>query len=349
MYFDHSSSLSITVLVLVLVVSHTFLKLYSTTTMRVSMVMFAASCLARPRVSLAFMPYSIGRRISCHGHGLRLLSSSALGLNQNDVDLDVDITTTSSKSTSKTSPSFTPSTLPSTKSIKGVIFDMDGTLIKPCIDFAEMRRRIYDIADTDPLLQDKSEVERRGDVLHLYTTFSEKGQVAAKAVFDDIEAKALRDMMLMPSIGDLCNFLDGKGIPRAVLTRNVGKSIEVMQEKLWESKSVKEFFPVVNRESEGSDGRTLEMKPSPDAIFHICNVWGCDPKDVLMVGDSAADDIVAANRAGCGGSVLLNFNGLQLDNDSGDGDARSEEEIRERIPTIVIHGLEELQEILEAN
>ncbi len=317
--------------------------------------MFAASCFTRQRVSFAFTPYFVGRRISIsstyyNDHSLRLLSSSsALGLSQNDIEMDVDNSITSSSTSSTSSTSFTPSTLPSTKSIKGVIFDMDGTLIKPCIDFADMRRRIYEIADTDPLLQDKSEVERRGDVLKLYTTFSDEGQVAAKVVFDDIEAKALRDMMLMPNIGDLCNFLDGKGIPRAVLTRNVGKSIEVMQEKLWESKSVKEFFPVINRESEGSDGRMLEMKPSPDAIFHICNVWGCDPKDVLMVGDSAADDIVAANRAGCGGSVLLNFNGLQLDNDSGDGDARSEDERRERVPTIVIHDLGELQEIMEAN
>lgn len=242
-----------------------------------------------------------------------------------------------------------PGLLPNINSIKGIIFDMDGTLIKPSIDFAELRRRVHELADTDPLLRDEPEEVRRGDVLEMHNTFSPEGQVLVQEVFDDIEEMALKAMTLMDNCGDLCHFLDERGIPRAVLTRNVERSVDVMQEKLWETSNVKGFFPTVNRNTVGMNGKALEIKPSPDSIYYICSTWGCDPKDVLMVGDSVSDDIVAANRAGCGGSVLLNFNGKKWDNDSGGRgtDGMDEDQLKEREPTIVIHDLRDLQQILE--
>lgn len=239
--------------------------------------------------------------------------------------------------------------LPNIKSIKGIIFDMDGTLIQPSIDFSELRRRVHELADIDPLLRDEPEEVRRGDVLEMHSTFSPEGQALVQEVFDDIEDMALRGMTLMDNCGDLCHFLDERGIQRAVLTRNVERSVGVMQEKLWETSNVKGFFPTINRNTVGVNGKALEIKPSPDSIYHICSVWGCDPKDVLMVGDSVSDDIVAANRAGCGGSVLLNFNGKKWDNDSGGRgtDGMSEDQLKEREPSIVIHTLGDLQQILE--
>uniref|UniRef100_A0A7S3QG91 Phosphoglycolate phosphatase n=1 Tax=Chaetoceros debilis TaxID=122233 RepID=A0A7S3QG91_9STRA len=238
--------------------------------------------------------------------------------------------------------------LPNINSIKGIIFDMDGTLIQPSIDFPELRRRVHELADTDPLLRDEPEEVRRGDVLNMHNTFSPKGQALVQEVFDDIEEMALRGMTLMDNCGDLCHFLDERGIPRAVLTRNVERSVGVMQKKLWETSNVKGFFPTVNRNTVGMNGKALEIKPSPDSIYHICSIWGCDPKDVLMVGDSVSDDIVAANRAGCGGSVLLNFKGRKWDNDSGGRgtDGMGEDQLKEREPTIVIHDLGDLQQIL---
>ena len=70
-----------------------------------------------------------------------------------------------------------------------------------------------------------------------------------------------------------------------------------------------------------------------------------------MVGDSAADDIVAANRAGCGASVLLvRKGGTQLDTDSGDGvGGDSEVEVQERTPSLVVESLEELRRVLEGS
>lgn len=277
---------------------------------------------------------------------LRSLSSNKVaGLNSSDAyaqnDYKIEVPQVSKASESEGG-------LPSTNKIKGVIFDMDGTLVKPCIDFAGMRERVYEIADSDPLLQNEPEERRRGDVLELYHDFSEEGQILAKAVFEDIESNALRDMTLMESVGDLCNFLDREGILRAVLTRNVGKSVDVLHEKLWNKHSAKEFFPAVNRETEGGEGQgVLPSKPSPDAIYHICNIWGMSTKEVIMVGDSDADDIAAAFRAGCAGRVLLRYGGKSFDNDAGGGDAINDSERMEREPTLTISNLGDLLNMME--
>ena len=243
--------------------------------------------------------------------------------------------------------------IPPMDDIVGVIFDMDGTLIKPCIDFADMRSRVYAIADADSNLKHKPEEERRGDILELYQFLSDEGKALAKAVFDDIEAKAMRDMELMDSVGDICHFLDDKGIKRAILTKNVEKSVIGMQEMMRNEHSIKEFFPCVNRETKGGDGDessdTLPSKPSPEAILHICKVWGCSPADVIMVGDSAADDIAAAHRAGCGGRVLLQLNGESVDNDAGGGDAVTDAERAERVPSLTVSNLSELLSIMQSS
>jgi histidinol phosphatase-like enzyme len=56
------------------------------------------------------------------------------------------------------------------------------------------------------------------------------------------------------------------------------------------------------------DHLQFPYKPSPEALIHICDTWGIPPASVIMVGDSAKDDIVCGNRAG-GVTVLLDSEG----------------------------------------
>lgn len=46
-------------------------------------------------------------------------------------------------------------------------------------------------------------------------------QEAAHAAIAEIEAQALRDMQLMPGVLELSQKLDERGVPRALVTRNV--------------------------------------------------------------------------------------------------------------------------------
>jgi len=216
--------------------------------------------------------------------------------------------------------------------LKGVIFDMDGTLIKSVIDFPDMRRRIYEVASEDLGID-----VREGDVLALAKSLSVQGQEKANSVFRDIEAKAIRDMELNEGMLDLCEFLDKLRIPRALLTRNVEATVEHLHKSKMHATA--RFHPAISRDTV-LKGEIIRPKPFPDAIIYICQQWGCEPSQVVMVGDSLHDDIVAANRAG---SISVHLTTIH-DNDSGTASASSDDE---QVPDIVIQSLRELQEILQ--
>ena len=192
----------------------------------------------------------------------------------------------------------------------GIIFDMDGTLLKPAINFTKMRNGIYAICDAYEHTKNV-----RGDVLELVDSkFNAEQKVAAKHVFDEIEREALEAMQLMEGVVDVLKMCDENGVKKAVLTRNVLKSVEYMQREILKNLEVQiaDFDDIVARDTIVCR-KIIPSKPEPDAILHICEQWNCHPVDVIMVGDCKADDVVAANRAGCA-SIWLNTG---KDNDAG--------------------------------
>ncbi|KAI8476002.1 MAG: HAD-like domain-containing protein [Monoraphidium minutum] len=152
---------------------------------------------------------------------------------------------------------------------------MDGTLTVPVIDFALMRRKVG---------------VTQGDILDVINSWPEAEQARAHAAIKEIEAQALQDMKLMPGLHELCELLDSAGVPRGLITRNVRSSIEYFHDNHFTS--ARRFAPAISREC------AFPYKPSPVALLHICEEWGVAPGEVIMVGDSAKDDIVCGNRAG---------------------------------------------------
>jgi len=249
-----------------------------------------------------------------------------------------------------------PRTAPS-PSIKGVIFDMDGTLVRHAIDFADLRRRVYAVADADPV----GRRLERDCVLALAERLSPDGTARCRSIFADVERRALADMEPMAGGPDLVRFLRERGVRRAVLTRNVAASAARMADLYrrdgpgddgdGDDGAAPPFAPIVARDTRTGPhgGAPLRSKPHPDGILHVCDVWGCRPEEVIMVGDSANDDVAAANRAGCGGAVLLTQpGGARLDTDSGYSVGDSEEERQERTPSLEVESLMELKTHLEA-
>lgn len=272
--------------------------------------------------------------------------SSLLHSTSGEMESDV-ITTRASAQEINPSIKINKYEIPSLSDLEGVIFDMDGTLTQPCIDFTTMRRRVYDICNQDSKISEDEKPVTSGCVLELYNYLSPEGQQKCKTVFAEIEKDALENMKFMDDMVDLVSFLDEQGIRRAVLTRNVETSLDFMQDKLLKEEGIGPFFPAVARDTQiqvsATTTRNLIPKPDPDSILHICEQWNCEPKDVIMVGDSATDDIQCANRAGCA-SVLLRFNGGEWDNDSGN----SEEAIEvDTIPTVILERLGELKQLLQ--
>lgn len=210
---------------------------------------------------------------------------------------------------------------------------MDGTLVKPCIDFGEMRRRIYSVAS-----RDLDKCIKEGCVLELAETLSETGREQANRILHEIESDAIERMQVMDGMMELCAWLDENGMERGLLTRNVERSVEAFHDKI--RPALKPFSPAVARNTQHPlSEETILPKPHPDAIHYICEHWGCLPSEVIMVGDSLKDDVVAANRAGCI-SVFLD---MGKDNCSGNEETSSKEE---REPSLTVSSLSELQDLL---
>jgi len=243
---------------------------------------------------------------------------------------------------------------------------MDGTLIQHVIDFPSMRRRIYQVADDDPIGRSLEKT----CVLELAAQLSPEGRRKADEIFQEIEERALRDMELKEGAVELMRFLGERGLRRGVLTRNMERNVFHMRKMYhaeltrWQrtqeniedetngtvdEESIFHAIVARNTKSKPEDEEPIKSKPHPDGIIHICSLWGCHPSEVIMVGDSANDDITAANRAGCGGAVLLTQpGGTRLDTDSGFAVGGSEEEMRERTPSLIVESLLELRDCLKA-
>ena len=169
------------------------------------------------------------------------------------------------------------------RKIKGVIFDMDGTLTKPNLDFKKMRTRIG--CKTQNILKEVDE------------EFDEVQRKRAYEIIQEMEDEALKTMECVEGAVELAKLLDLLCIPRALVTRNVKSSVDHFHGVAWKdgangNKMMKPFHPVCSREF-------VPYKPAPDSLLYICEQWGVKPEEVMMVGDSPKDDVVAGNRAGC--------------------------------------------------
>ena len=145
----------------------------------------------------------------------------------------------------------------------------------PCIDFADMRRRV-------------GVPESGGDILDIINGWPEAQRAVAYATIAEIEEQALRDMKVMPGAEELCSYLDSNNIPRALVTRNVSSSVDFFHRTAF---NLPPFFPALSRE-------WTPYKPDPAALHHIAEHWGIDTREMVMIGDSPKDDIVCGNRAG---------------------------------------------------
>ncbi|QDZ20995.1 haloacid dehalogenase-like domain-containing protein [Chloropicon primus] len=168
------------------------------------------------------------------------------------------------------------------RGVRGVIFDMDGTLTIPCLDFVKMRRRAGEALGRDI---------GRGDMLaEVAKEECEEKRAAALRAIKEVEREGHEKMKLARDVSAVCSFLDERNIPRAILTRNSRESLDYFHDRL---PNIPEFAPAVSRDC------GFRPKPHPDALKHISeNVWGFSPTEVIMIGDSAKDDVRAGKRAG---------------------------------------------------
>eukprot|EP00252_Welwitschia_mirabilis_P014214 TRINITY_DN31289_c0_g1_i1.p1 TRINITY_DN31289_c0_g1~~TRINITY_DN31289_c0_g1_i1.p1 ORF type:complete len:254 (-),score=38.64 TRINITY_DN31289_c0_g1_i1:118-879(-) len=167
--------------------------------------------------------------------------------------------------------------------IKGVVFDMDGTLTVPVIDFALMKRKVLGEGRSDFKPSDTSRI----DILHQIEQWEPERQEKAYSIITSMEREAQEKLQIMPGALELCEMLDSRQIRRGLITRNIKESVDLFHSRF----GMKEFTPALSREFR-------PYKPDPAPLQHICASWEVVPNEIMMVGDSLADDVVCGNRAG---------------------------------------------------
>ena len=161
--------------------------------------------------------------------------------------------------------------------IKGIVFDLDGTLTAPgLIDFAAIRHAIGCPGD-QTILEFLAELRGHDEAAH----------DQALATVERFEAEAARNVRAAANLEPFLTWLETTGLRRAIFTRNARTSTLLSLELLG---LLDRFDPVIARED-------APPKPSPDGIFQIATGWGLEPAELIVLGDFKYD-IEAGARAG---------------------------------------------------
>jgi len=156
--------------------------------------------------------------------------------------------------------------------VRAVAFDLDGTLVDSRLDFAAMRAELG-FPDGIGLLE------------HLATLSDPEAVAQAWLVIARHEMQGAECATWMPGADALLGRLRARGIPTAVLTRNMRPAVDRVRERLGLDVDL-----VLSRED-------CAPKPAPDGLLHIAAGLAVRPAQLVYVGDFLFD-LQAARAAG---------------------------------------------------
>jgi HAD superfamily hydrolase (TIGR01509 family) len=159
----------------------------------------------------------------------------------------------------------------SNRPIRGVIFDLDGTLVDSALDFDLMRQEMR-LEPGQPLLE-------------TLATLGEARAEECQEILQRHERAGADRATVIPGVEALLAELAARQIRTAVFTRNARPMAlaTLVRLGLYVDR-------VIARED-------APPKPDPAGIWKLCELWELDRREVAMVGDYAFD-IEAGRRAG---------------------------------------------------
>ena len=166
--------------------------------------------------------------------------------------------------------------------IKAVIFDLDGTITQPYFDFDAIREEIGLAKDSGPVLEsmEKMTAQQRQD---------------AEKILYYHEQKAVTESKLNANAKQTLSALRTAGIHIGILTRNRRSNALAIARK-----HKLKFDIVIGRE----DG---PVKPNAFGVLRICEQFGVEPEETMLVGDYLFD-LLCAKAAGAVAVLLANHN-----------------------------------------
>ena len=154
--------------------------------------------------------------------------------------------------------------------IRGVIFDLDNTLVSSSIDFQNLKQSLG--------------CDKNKDILEFVNEIkSPKEKDYALGLILESEFNDAKSSSIIDGAYDLINYLNAKKLPISIVTRNSAQSSHYkIQKHKVDIKSVisRELFP---------------PKPDPAALNHIAKQWQLPAESIMYVGDYLYDIQAAKN------------------------------------------------------
>ncbi|OGV63657.1 MAG: hypothetical protein A2498_11510 [Lentisphaerae bacterium RIFOXYC12_FULL_60_16] len=144
-----------------------------------------------------------------------------------------------------------------------VIFDMDGTLTVPVLDFNAIRAEIG--------------LDTRGDLSDDILRLAPVAQARAWAVVERHEQRAREQQTLQTGALELLTRCRSTGMRVGLATRNTRASVDHFMQRF-----NFRFDGITTREEP-------PLKPHPQAILRLIDPWGIPPESTLVVGDFRHD------------------------------------------------------------
>jgi phosphoglycolate phosphatase len=175
--------------------------------------------------------------------------------------------------------------------LRAAVFDFDGTLARPALDFALMTRRIGGVAarhlgreatpGTLPALEwiEKIAGGLGGGQGHEFSA-------EAHAIIEEMEREAAANTSLFGFTRPALSRLRERGAAPAIITRNTRASVLAVFPDVFDFLSV-----VVTRED------VRAVKPDPAHLLAALGALGVKPAQALMAGDHPTD-VLTARRTG---------------------------------------------------
>ena len=162
--------------------------------------------------------------------------------------------------------------------VRTVIFDLDGTITEPFLDFDAIRKEM----GLD---------QNAGPILELMTKMPIDEQRRIRQILESHEARAIEQSRLNEGVEKTLEALRSASINIGVLTRNRRSNALAVADK-----HNLHFDAVIGRD----DG---PVKPDAFGVLQLCSHFETSPKETLVVGDYLYD-MMSAKAAGAV-SVLM--------------------------------------------
>lgn len=182
--------------------------------------------------------------------------------------------------------------------LKGIIFDLDSTLVQSHVDFPKMKKRIIKLLEGNGHPSDTlSPIDQTTVVImeHAEHEWEEQGKPEEERqrlrdIITDYmnqgELEAVETLTEIPGVSKAVEKLKAKGLKLAILTRS---HHEYAVEALKKTGMLDYFDFILGR------GETPQPKPYREAIDYTVRRMGLTVDDVVMVGDHQIDYDSAKN------------------------------------------------------